>query len=168
MEDAYDLPSGADLTIAAGGQTDHFIDPATGQRTLNAPRVLGNPDGDFRLSARVDVAFAATFDAGVLLLWANDEVWAKLCFECSPDGQPMVATVENARSAPSLTTSQLAAGNARAQPPPWGPPPIYCACKHCISASTDTSTNPPTTSQDLQTPWRTTRRGCGTYLTPLS
>ncbi len=93
MEDAYDLASGADLTIAAGGRTDHFIDPATRQRTLSAPRVLGTPVGDFRLSARVDVAFAATFDAGVLLLWADDDVWAKLCFEYSPDGQPMVVSV---------------------------------------------------------------------------
>lgn len=93
MEDAYDLAVAADLTIAAGGSTDHFIDPSTARRTLNAPRVLGNADGDFQLSARVDVEFGVTFDAGVLMLWADDEVWAKLCFEYAPDGRPTVVSV---------------------------------------------------------------------------
>jgi regulation of enolase protein 1 (concanavalin A-like superfamily) len=93
MEDAYDLAAGRDITIAAGGDTDLFIDPATRRATLNAPRVLGRPGADFQLSACVDVEFAATFDAGVLLLWGDDDVWAKLCFEYSPDGQPMVVSV---------------------------------------------------------------------------
>jgi uncharacterized protein len=96
VEDAYDLTASRDLTIAAGGVSDHFIDPATGRATLNAPRVLGRlpaSAGDFQLSALVEVEFEATFDAGVLLLWADDLNWAKLCFEYSPSGQPMVVSV---------------------------------------------------------------------------
>nr|WP_241732488.1 DUF1349 domain-containing protein [Galbitalea soli] len=45
------------------------------------------------LSARVTVDFAGTFDAGVLCLWESEECWAKLCFEYSPRGQPMVVSV---------------------------------------------------------------------------
>jgi regulation of enolase protein 1 (concanavalin A-like superfamily) len=60
---------------------------------LNAPRLLARPTGDFLLSARVTVAFAATFDAGVLLLYSHDRLWAKLCFEYSPLHQPMVVSV---------------------------------------------------------------------------
>jgi regulation of enolase protein 1 (concanavalin A-like superfamily) len=93
MEDAYDLAAAADLTIAAGGLTDHFVDPSGGRATLTAPRVLGEPGPEFQLSACVEVEFGAMFDAGVLMLWGGDDVWAKLCFEYSPDGQPMVVSV---------------------------------------------------------------------------
>ena len=35
----------------------------------------------------------STFDAGVLLLWVDDRNWAKLCFEFSPDREPMIVSV---------------------------------------------------------------------------
>lgn len=95
MEERYDLSSVRDLTIAAGGVTDHFVDPATSRATLNAPRVLATvaTSGDFQLSALVEVEFGSTFDAGVLMLWADELAWAKLCLEYSPDEQPMVVSV---------------------------------------------------------------------------
>ncbi len=70
-----------------------FIDPQGTATTLNAPRLVGDLAGDFLLSARVTVDFAATYDAGVLLLYAGDRTWAKLCFEFSPQRQPMVVSV---------------------------------------------------------------------------
>jgi regulation of enolase protein 1 (concanavalin A-like superfamily) len=85
--------SGAALEIAAGARTDLFVDPQGEAVTLNAPCLIGPTSGDFMLSARVSVAFAATFDAGVLLLYAGARLWAKLCFEYSPQGQPMVVSV---------------------------------------------------------------------------
>jgi regulation of enolase protein 1 (concanavalin A-like superfamily) len=81
------------LTIAAGPRTDLFIDPQGSAATLNAPRLLFDPQGDYMLSARVTVEFAATYDAGVLLLYAGERSWAKLCFEYSPQGQPMIVSV---------------------------------------------------------------------------
>jgi len=81
------------LTIGAGARTDLFIDPQGTAVALNAPRLLAAATGDFLLSARVAVAFASTFDAGVLLLYGSDRVWAKLCFEYSPQRQPMVVSV---------------------------------------------------------------------------
>lgn len=82
------------LTGAAGPRTDLFVDPATGETTLNAPRLLTPaPDGDFQLSARVSVEFGTAFDAGALLLWAGDDTWTKLAFEYSPQGTGMVVTV---------------------------------------------------------------------------
>jgi regulation of enolase protein 1 (concanavalin A-like superfamily) len=44
-------------------------------------------------SARVEVDFTAQYDAGVLLVWADEQRWAKLCFEYSPDGEPMIVSV---------------------------------------------------------------------------
>lgn len=103
------LPSPADvwrvdedtgaITASAGPHTDIFIDPRHGampspESTLNAAVLLGvAPPGDFQLGARVTVGFAATFDAGVLLVWADERRWAKLCFELSPAGEPMIVSV---------------------------------------------------------------------------
>jgi regulation of enolase protein 1 (concanavalin A-like superfamily) len=78
----------------AGARTDLFINPFTDERTLNGPRLLAPaPAGDFQFSARVDVDFAATYDAGTLLVWAGEQTWAKLCFEYSPQGRPMAVSV---------------------------------------------------------------------------
>ncbi len=92
-----DASSGA-VTATAPPRTDIFTDPAGASSSiesmLNAPTLLGIPPaGDFQLSARVRVDFAATFDAGVLLLWNDDAHWGKLCFEYSPSGEPMVVSV---------------------------------------------------------------------------
>ena len=82
------------VAATAAPRTDVFVDPGTGSPTLSAATLLGAPPaGDFRFAARVTVGFAATFDAGVLLLWLDERNWAKLCFEFSPDGEPMVVSV---------------------------------------------------------------------------
>jgi regulation of enolase protein 1 (concanavalin A-like superfamily) len=94
------------VTVLAQPHTDIFIDPGNGsadagagaalnaESMLNAVTLLGDvPEGDFQLSARVTVGFASTFDAGVLLLWLDERRWAKLCFEFSPAGEPMVVSV---------------------------------------------------------------------------
>jgi regulation of enolase protein 1 (concanavalin A-like superfamily) len=79
--------------------SDLFIDPGAdtqldAESTLNAATLLAvPPDGDFQFSARVTVEFASTYDAGVLLLWVDGRHWGKLCFELSPDGDPMIVSV---------------------------------------------------------------------------
>ncbi|MDL4814252.1 DUF1349 domain-containing protein [Actinomadura sp. OS1-43] len=87
----------AGATASAVPRIDMFIDPGSGpdgEPTLNAATLLGvPPDGDFRFSARVTVDFAATYDAGVLLLWIDERRWGKLCFEYSPGGEPMIVSV---------------------------------------------------------------------------
>jgi uncharacterized protein len=84
---------GGALTITAGPKTDWFVDPGGAAPSMNAPALLGRPEGDFVLSARAEVDFAETYDAGVLALWQDETTWAKLCFEYSPQGQPMVVSV---------------------------------------------------------------------------
>jgi regulation of enolase protein 1 (concanavalin A-like superfamily) len=89
----WSAKDGKQLTIEAGPRTDMFVDPQGSEPTLNAARLLGPIEGDFRLSAMVAVGFAGTFDAGVLMIHGDDRNWAKLCFEYSPLGQPMVVSV---------------------------------------------------------------------------
>lgn len=91
---SWSSPDDTSLHVAAGARTDWFVDPqrSSGPR-LDAPALVGEASGDFLLSARVTVDFAATYDAGVLMLHASDNVWAKLCFEYSPQREPMVVSV---------------------------------------------------------------------------
>lgn len=85
---------GSTLLVTAGPRTDLFADPRqSAEPKLNAPLLVGDPSGDFLLSARVTVDFAATYDGGVLVLYASERVWAKLCFEYSPQREPMVVSV---------------------------------------------------------------------------
>jgi regulation of enolase protein 1 (concanavalin A-like superfamily) len=90
---SWNIVDQAALTITAGARTDLFVDPQGTAETLNAPRLLADVTGDFLLSARVTVGFAATYDAGVLLLYVGEREWGKLCFEYSPQRQPMVVSV---------------------------------------------------------------------------
>jgi len=84
------------LSILAPQKTDLFTDPGTGTRTDSAPAALFvPPDESFLLSARVEVTFGSTFDAGVLHAWVNEELWAKLCFEFSPQREPTIVSVVN-------------------------------------------------------------------------
>ena len=82
------------ISITAGAESDWFISPAGEQVKNNAPIALfAPPDHAFCLQARVTVEFAATYDAGTLFVYAHDALWAKLCFEYSPQQQPMIVSV---------------------------------------------------------------------------
>ena len=82
------------INLTTGADTDWFINPAGEQVKNNAPIAWFLPsDNAFCLQARVTVAFASTFDAGTLFVFAHDTLWAKLCFEYSPQSQPMIVSV---------------------------------------------------------------------------
>jgi regulation of enolase protein 1 (concanavalin A-like superfamily) len=82
------------LSILAGEHTDWFSDPGGSPPQDSAPCALFvPPDREFLLSARVTVDFASTFDAGTFQIRENDKRWAKLCFEYSPQNQPMIVSV---------------------------------------------------------------------------
>ncbi|MDQ2756338.1 MAG: DUF1349 domain-containing protein [Actinomycetota bacterium] len=84
-------PAGTDLFVSPGGSDGP---DGGGQALLNAVTLLGEPQsGDLQLGAQVSVDFRARFDAGVLLVWLDETHWAKLCFERSPSGAPMVVSV---------------------------------------------------------------------------
>jgi len=81
------------LTLSAGPGTDLFSDPGGPDRYGNAPALLGRLDGDFTLSARITAELKSTYDAGVLLLYAGEQSWAKFCVELSPQGRPTIVSV---------------------------------------------------------------------------
>ena len=82
------------LTLTAGALTDCFINPITNEKKDNAPYAsFVTTDKHFLLSACVQVDFQSTFDAGALQLRVDEHNWAKLCFEYSPQGSPMIVSV---------------------------------------------------------------------------
>jgi uncharacterized protein len=97
--DRWRVDEAGTVSASALPHSDIFIDPGNtagfnAKSMLNAVTLLGPPpDGDFQFSARATVGFASTYDAGVLLLWAGERRWAKLCFEFSPAGEPMIVSV---------------------------------------------------------------------------
>jgi regulation of enolase protein 1 (concanavalin A-like superfamily) len=81
------------IAFAAGPRTDLFADPAGGEPKVDAPLLLGRPNGDFQLKARVSAPLAATFDAAGLVVWASPTAWGKLEVERSPQGEAMIVSV---------------------------------------------------------------------------
>ena len=84
------------LIMTAGKCTDLFISPKGDHSINNSPKAVFTPESqDVMLSACIEVDFRATFDAGVLIAYSGETFWAKLCFEYSPQRQPMVVSVVN-------------------------------------------------------------------------
>lgn len=82
--------------IIDGGKGSRlFTDPQQKISVDTAPMALFKPDDNFIFSSKVKVDFNSKFDAGVLMVYANSDQWAKLCFEYSPEFKPMVVTVVN-------------------------------------------------------------------------
>jgi hypothetical protein len=96
---AFVRTSDDSFTLVAGAKTDLFTDPRGAVVVDNAPQLLFRPataDADnFVLSARVSVDFAATYDAGALLIYNDPRNWAKLCLEYAPppQQQPTIVSV---------------------------------------------------------------------------
>ena len=61
--------------------------------------------------AHVRVAFASTFDAGSLQVRVNDDVWAKLCFEYSPQQHPMIVSVVTRGVSDDCNSTQIEEDN---------------------------------------------------------
>ncbi len=84
---------GNTVTITAAGGTDYFNDPASDVRKASAPVLYREVDGDFTVEGRVAPAFGATYDAGAIVFYCTDDVWAKLAFEQTDLGSTSVVTV---------------------------------------------------------------------------
>jgi regulation of enolase protein 1 (concanavalin A-like superfamily) len=89
----WDLTPEGELIITAPATTDWFIDPQGAVNLSNAPALLFPTSGPSILSAQVVVKHAATYDAGVLMVYESPLAWAKVCLELSPQGLPMVVSV---------------------------------------------------------------------------
>jgi regulation of enolase protein 1 (concanavalin A-like superfamily) len=81
------------LTIRSGQKSDWFLNPSAATEIMSAPALLMPVAQPCMLVTRVTVDAASTFDAGVLCVYQAEDVWAKLCFEFSPQRQLMIVSV---------------------------------------------------------------------------
>lgn len=85
---------GERLSVTPGPSTDNFVDPSGTITVLNgALAMVQTPLGAWTLVARVTPHFRAAYDAGSLVVWLDDRVFAKLCFEQSARSEPTVVSV---------------------------------------------------------------------------
>jgi uncharacterized protein len=90
----WQVGPGDRLVISTGERSDLFNSPKGDFKSDNAPAALFTPpDASFLLSAKVTVHHQYDFDAGVLQVRAGPDLWGKLCFEFSPQRQPMIVSV---------------------------------------------------------------------------
>ncbi|HEY6249560.1 MAG TPA: DUF1349 domain-containing protein [Candidatus Angelobacter sp.] len=90
---AWHITGNTVLNVSSGAKTDWFVDPFDGTVANSAPILWFVPADTYVFSARVKVRFSSKWDAGALMLWADDHNWAKLSFELSPDKKPTLVTV---------------------------------------------------------------------------
>ena len=89
----WQIDRGQTLSITAPGKTDWFVSPMDGARRDNSPRLLFKAADDFVFSARVTVDFRSMWDAGALVLYANDAAWAKFALEMTVEKHPAIVSV---------------------------------------------------------------------------
>ena len=87
------IEHGNQLTIRSGKETDWFVDPFDGAMHNTALMLLFVPADDYVFNAKVKVGFNTKWDAGALMIWADEHHWGKLSFELSPAKQPTMVTV---------------------------------------------------------------------------
>lgn len=90
---SWKVEGGKTLSITGGKQTDWYDSAMNEAPRDNSTRLLFKPTDDFELSAKVNVDFHSQWDSGVLVLYVNDSLWAKLCFEMTLEKHPAIVSV---------------------------------------------------------------------------
>lgn len=81
------------ISITAAGKTNLFNSPSGKSKVANAPLILFEPEADFTMSARVTGKLKSVYDVAALVIYQDDDVWAKFCYENSVHLQPTIVSV---------------------------------------------------------------------------
>ncbi len=93
--DSMNISEGT-ISITAGLNTDMFYAPHGNSKTSNVPKLLFTPDNDFTFSAKAYTEHETRWEAATLVVYIDEDYWAKLCFENeSPTKNRMVSVVTN-------------------------------------------------------------------------
>lgn len=81
------------LQIDVPESADFFQDPAGVNVRSSAPFLYCEAEGDFSLTARVDVDMVDAYDSGCIMVMVDEKRWAKLCFELVNQTPTIVSVV---------------------------------------------------------------------------
>jgi len=92
-------PAKAGIRIKAPAKCDYFRDPAGVHVMASAPYLFLEVEGDFTAKVLVSHGFKSVWDAAAVMMWADSDHWAKLCFEATDFGtRAIVSVVTNGAS----------------------------------------------------------------------
>ncbi|GGD46512.1 DUF1349 domain-containing protein [Paenibacillus nasutitermitis] len=94
------------LKVYASSGADFFIDPAGGHAQFSAPFLYTRIKGEFVMSTRIKVDMKKQYDSGCLMLMADAQNWAKLCFEFFDD-QPSIISVVTKNTSDDCVSAPL-------------------------------------------------------------
>lgn len=89
--------SGDGIKITSEAKTNLFNAPNGTSKVHNAPMILFEPAGDFTLSARVSGDLRAVYDVAALVVYDDEDTWAKFCYENSVEKEPTMVSVVTRR-----------------------------------------------------------------------
>jgi len=81
------------LEITSPEKTNLFNSPGGNYSVQNAPMVLFKPDSNFVFSAKISAKLNEVYDVAALVIYEDENSWAKLCFENSVNKETTVVSV---------------------------------------------------------------------------
>ncbi len=99
------------IRISAKGKTNLFNNPNGIYKVQDAPMLLFEPKGDFTLKAKVSGNLQSIYDVAALVVYQDENLWAKFCYENSVEKIPTIVSVVTRKYSDdcnSLSTSSYA------------------------------------------------------------
>lgn len=87
----------AGIKITSKGKTNLFNSPGNNYYVQNAPMLLFHPDSNFIISAKITADLKEVYDVAALVIYQDNDLWAKLCFENSINKETTVVSVVTRR-----------------------------------------------------------------------
>ncbi|MFB5761263.1 DUF1349 domain-containing protein [Paenibacillus medicaginis] len=89
----WEFTANGELVVDAPPEADFFKDPGGKHVVHSAPFLHLNVDSTFELTTQIEVDMRHMYDSGCLMLMADENNWAKLCFESNGQYPTIVSVV---------------------------------------------------------------------------
>jgi uncharacterized protein len=95
------------INITSKGKTNLFNNPNGIYYVQTAPMLLFHPDSNFIFRAKIRADLKEVYDVAALVIYQNNDLWAKLCFENSMNKEATVVSVVTRRYSDDCNSSKV-------------------------------------------------------------
>ncbi len=95
------------VKFTSNGKTNLFNSPGGTYYKQNAPMLLFHPDSNFIFTAKVEATLKEVYDVAALVLYQNNDLWAKLCYENSIAKKETVVSVVTKKYSDDCNSIQI-------------------------------------------------------------